>query len=105
MWAGYGGVDVELPVNRKVLWDRGTDRIELNKPNRIEFCRSTATLLLITASGPKTLVEVLGGNLSPSRLTPINGTCITFSSLTSGRMQDHDVGGRTAVTKWTNKVQ
>lgn len=39
-------VDVELPVNRKVLWDRGTDKIELNKPNRIEFCSSTASVFL-----------------------------------------------------------
>lgn len=31
-----GRVDVELPVNRKVLWDRGTDKIQLNKPNRPE---------------------------------------------------------------------
>lgn len=29
-----GRVDVELPVNRKVLWDRGADKIQLNKPNR-----------------------------------------------------------------------
>lgn len=29
-----GRVDGELPVNRKVLWDRGADKIQLNKPNR-----------------------------------------------------------------------
>lgn len=42
MWAGWGGVgrcggaegvDAELPVNRKVLWDGGADKIQLNKLN------------------------------------------------------------------------
>lgn len=28
-----GGVDAELPVNRKVLWDGGADKIQLNKLN------------------------------------------------------------------------
>lgn len=30
---GGGSVDVELPVNTKVLWDGGADKIQLNKPN------------------------------------------------------------------------
>lgn len=34
-----GGVDVELPVNRKVLWDGGADKIQLNKLNQPESGR------------------------------------------------------------------
>lgn len=41
-----GRVDVELPVNRKVLWDRGADKIQLNKPNRPESWSSKAALYL-----------------------------------------------------------
>lgn len=43
---GGGRVDVELPVNRKVLWDRGADKIQLNKPNRTESWSSKAPLYL-----------------------------------------------------------
>lgn len=43
IWRGGGRVDVELPVNSKVLWDRGADKIQLNKPNRAEFCSFKAT--------------------------------------------------------------
>lgn len=43
MEGGGGRVDVELPVNSKVLWDREADKIQLNKPNRAEFCSSKAT--------------------------------------------------------------
>lgn len=41
-----GRVDVELPVNRKVLWDGGVDKIQLNKPNRPESWSSKAPLYL-----------------------------------------------------------
>lgn len=41
-----GRVDVELPVNWKVLWDRGADKIQLNKPNRPESWSSGAPLNL-----------------------------------------------------------
>lgn len=34
-----GRVDVELPVNRKVLWDGGADKIQLNKLNQPESGR------------------------------------------------------------------
>lgn len=40
---GGGRVDVELPVNRKVLWDRGADKIQLNKPNRPGALRTHCT--------------------------------------------------------------
>lgn len=30
---GTEGVDAELPVNRKVLWGGGADKIQLNKLN------------------------------------------------------------------------
>lgn len=43
-----GRVDVELPVNRKVLWDGGVDKIQLNKPNRPESWSSKAPLYLMS---------------------------------------------------------
>ena len=43
---GGGRVDVELPVNRKVLWDRGADKIQLNKPNSPESWSCKAPLYL-----------------------------------------------------------
>lgn len=33
IWRREVGVDAELSVNRKVLWDKGADKIQLNKPN------------------------------------------------------------------------
>lgn len=33
IWRREAGVDAELSVSGKVLWDKGADKIQLNKPN------------------------------------------------------------------------
>lgn len=59
-----GGVDAELSVNRKVLWDKGADKIQLNKPNSPDLwsfglpaCLTAFNILKTLFESSKTLVH------------------------------------------------